>query len=102
MSTLVGKPAPRFSTRTIVDGFPVESYSLDQFLDKKYVSSLLSEGFHLCLSTELHAFQEKLSEFHARNVEVVGCSTDTLNPLGLAPDPEERRWHPGCEIPTPG
>ena len=35
MSSLVGKQAPHFNTRVIVDGFPVETYTLDQFQNKK-------------------------------------------------------------------
>ena len=78
MSTLVGKPAPNFNTRTIVDGFPVESYTLEQFRDKKYVVLFFyPKDFTFVCPTELHAFQEKLAEFHARNVEVIGASTDT-------------------------
>ena len=33
--------------------------------------------FTFVCPTELHAFQEKLPEFEARNVQVVGCSVDS-------------------------
>ena len=33
--------------------------------------------FTFVCPTELHAFQEKLQEFHDRNVELIGCSVDS-------------------------
>jgi len=78
MSTLVGKSAPQFTTRSIVDGLPVENFTLEQFLEKKYVVLFFyPKDFTFVCPTELHAFQEKLPEFRARNVELLGCSTDT-------------------------
>ena len=77
-TTLVGKKAPHFVTRAVVDGLPTESYSLDQFLGKKYVLLFFyPKDFTFVCPTELHAFQEKLQEFKDRNVEVIGASTDT-------------------------
>ena len=78
MSTLVGKPAPKFSARAVVNGRIEENLSLDQFLGNKYVVLFFyPKDFTFVCPTELHAFQAKLGEFHARNVEVIGCSTDT-------------------------
>ena len=73
MSTLVGKQAPHFNTRAIVDGIPVESYTLDQFHNKKYlVLFFYPKDFTFVCPTELHAFQDKLGEFAKRDVEVIG------------------------------
>lgn len=78
MSTLVGKTAPNFSTRAVIDGRIEEAYSLDQFLGKKYVLLFFyPKDFTFVCPTELHAFQAQLDAFKSRNVEVIGASTDT-------------------------
>jgi peroxiredoxin (alkyl hydroperoxide reductase subunit C) len=78
MSVLVGKTAPQFNTRAVVNGQVVENFTLSQFRDKKYVVLFFyPKDFTFVCPTELHAFQEKLAEFTKRNVEVIGCSTDT-------------------------
>jgi len=78
MSILVGKPAPYFNTRAVVNGRIEENFSLQQFHGKKYVVLFFyPKDFTFVCPTELHAFQAALGEFHARNVEVIGVSTDT-------------------------
>ena len=78
MPVLVGKKAPDFSTSAVVNGRIVENFTLKQFRDKKYVVLFFyPKDFTYVCPTELHAFQEKLSEFQKRNVEVIGASTDT-------------------------
>jgi len=78
MSTLVGKLAPNFTTRAVVNGVIEETLSLEQFLGNKYVVLFFyPKDFTFVCPTELHAFQACLDEFQARNVEVLGCSTDT-------------------------
>ena len=79
MSVLVGKKAPVFKAKAVVDGgVTVEDYSLDQFLGKKHVVFFFyPKDFTYVCPTELHAFQEKLGEFEKRNCAVVACSTDT-------------------------
>ena len=79
MSSLVSKKAPSFKAVAIVNGGEmVENFSLDQYIDKKYVVFFFyPKDFTFVCPTELHAFQEKLKEFESRNCAVVGCSTDT-------------------------
>lgn len=78
MSILVGKSAPKFNTRAVVNGKIEESFTLDEFLGKKYVVLFFyPKDFTFVCPTELHAFQAKLGEFKSRNVEVIGASTDT-------------------------
>jgi peroxiredoxin (alkyl hydroperoxide reductase subunit C) len=78
MAVLVGKPAPKFTAQAIVNGQIVEEFSLDQYLGSKYVILFFyPKDFTFVCPTELHAFQESLSEFEERDVAVVGCSTDT-------------------------
>jgi peroxiredoxin (alkyl hydroperoxide reductase subunit C) len=78
MSVLVGKTAPPFHAKAVVNGQIVENFSLDQYLEKKYVLLFFyPKDFTFVCPTELHAFQDKLHEFRKRNVEVIACSTDT-------------------------
>jgi len=78
MSILVGRKAPDFSTSAVVNGQIVDSFTLSQFRDKKYVVLFFyPKDFTFVCPTELHAFQAKLAEFRKRNVEVIGCSTDS-------------------------
>ncbi len=59
-------------------GKVVEDFSLDEFIGKKYVLLFFyPKDFTFVCPTELHAFQEALSEFESRGVQVVACSTDT-------------------------
>ncbi len=79
MSTLVGKKAPYFSAAAVVNGGTVQSdFSLEQYIGKKNVVFFFyPKDFTFVCPSELHAFQEKLAEFEARNTAVVACSTDT-------------------------
>ena len=79
MAILVGKKAPNFQVSAVIDGHTiVENFTLSQFHGKKYVVLFFyPKDFTFVCPTELHAFQEKLAEFKDRNVEVIGCSTDT-------------------------
>ncbi len=79
MSVLVGKKAPSFQAKAVVNGNTIVSdFNLDQFLGNKYVILFFyPKDFTFVCPTELHAFQDKLEEFEKRNVAVVACSTDT-------------------------
>lgn len=78
MPVLVGKKAPNFNAKAVVNGQIVDSYSLDQFLGKKYVVLFFyPKDFTFVCPTEIIAFQEYLSQFEERDTAVIGCSTDT-------------------------
>ena len=79
MSVLVGKPAPAFTAKALINGEEIiEDFSLEQYLGNKHVVLFFyPKDFTFVCPTELHAFQEKLTEFEKRNVAVVACSTDT-------------------------
>ncbi len=79
MAVLVGKKAPQFKAAAVINGEEIiEDFSLDQFLGSKYVILFFyPKDFTFVCPTELHAFQERLSEFKDKNVEVVAVSTDT-------------------------
>ncbi len=79
MSVLVGKKAPKFVAPAVIDGEEiVENFSLDQYLGKKHVIFFFyPKDFTFVCPTELHAFQEKISEFEKRDVAIVAASTDS-------------------------
>ena len=77
--SLVGKKAPSFSSKAVVNGYEiVENFSLDQYVGNKYVIFFFYPmDFTFVCPTEILAFQEKLTEFEKRGVAVVGCSNDS-------------------------
>ena len=79
MSVLVGKKAPSFSAKAVINGGEiVENYSLDQYVGKKYVVFFFYPAdFTFVCPTEIIAFQDKIAEFEKRNVQVVAASTDS-------------------------
>lgn len=79
MRTLVGKQAPEFKAKAVIDGHIIDDFSLKQYKDKgrHVIFFFYPLDFTFVCPTELHAFQDKHSEFAARNTEVVGCSIDS-------------------------
>ncbi|MBS0627932.1 MAG: peroxiredoxin [Verrucomicrobia bacterium] len=78
MSTLLmGQPAPTFSTNALVQGKIVPNFSLGSLLGKYVIFFFYPLDFTFVCPTELHAFQESLSEFQKRGAEVVACSVDS-------------------------
>lgn len=79
MAVLVGKKAPAFSAKAVVNGSHFEdNFSLEQFIGKKYVVFFFYPAdFTFVCPTELLAFQNKMKEFESKNVAVVGCSVDS-------------------------
>ncbi|MCC5915893.1 MAG: peroxiredoxin [Cryomorphaceae bacterium] len=79
MAVLVGKKAPSFEAAAVINGEEiVNNFSLDQYLGNKYVVLFFyPKDFTFVCPTELHAFQERLADFHKRDVEVIAVSTDT-------------------------
>ena len=79
MSVLVGKKAPLFCTKAVIEGGKIiDNYSLEQFIGKKTVVLFFyPKDFTFVCPTELFAFQDKIDEFKSRNVELIACSTDS-------------------------
>ena len=78
MAVLVGKPAPEFNVKAVVNGGEiVDSYTLSSLRGKYVLLFFYPLDFTFVCPTELHAFQEKLAEFEKRNVQVLGCSVDS-------------------------
>jgi peroxiredoxin (alkyl hydroperoxide reductase subunit C) len=79
MAVLVGKKAPAFSAKAVVNGGDIQNnFSLEQYVGKKYVIFFFYPAdFTFVCPTEIIGFQEKIKEFESRNVAVVGCSVDS-------------------------
>lgn len=78
MSTiLIGKQAPYFQEKAVVNGKLVEPFSLHDLLGKYVLFFFYPLDFTFVCPTELHAFQEKRGEFLERGAEIVGCSIDS-------------------------
>ncbi|MDO9154905.1 MAG: peroxiredoxin [Paludibacter sp.] len=79
MSVLVGKQAPAFNAKAVINGGEIiENFSLKQFEGDKYVVFFFYPAdFTFVCPTELIAFQDKAAEFAARNTVVIGTSTDS-------------------------
>jgi peroxiredoxin (alkyl hydroperoxide reductase subunit C) len=80
MSVLVGKQAPDFNVKAVKENQVIESFTLSQFKNKNYVILFFYPfDFTFVCPTELHAFQDHLSEFEKRGVQVIGASTDSIH-----------------------
>ena len=79
MSVLVGKKAPVFIAKAVVNGGEIiEDFSLSQFVGKKHVVFFFYPAdFTFVCPTEIIAFEERMKEFEDRNIAVVGCSVDS-------------------------
>ena len=78
MSVLVGQKAPDFNAKAVIGEKIVENFTLSQFEGEKYVVLFFyPKDFTFVCPTELHKFQENLAAFEERNVQVIGCSTDS-------------------------
>ncbi len=80
MTVLVGKQAPDFDVKAVLNGTEiVNSFKLSELtLKGKYVVLFFyPKDFTFVCPTELHAFQEKLDQFESKNVQLVGVSVDS-------------------------
>ena len=99
-SLLVGKKAPHFKAKAVVDGKIVEDFSLDLFTGKYVLLFFYPLDFTFVCPTELHAFQEKLQDFKAKGAQVVGCSVDSVfSHLAWVNTPKEKGGIEGVSYP---
>lgn len=75
--SLVGKKAPEFQAKAVVKDKTHDAFRLSDFAGKYVILFFYPLDFTFVCPTELHAFQEKLQEFEARNTQVIGCSVDS-------------------------
>ena len=77
MAVLVNKTAPDFTAAAVVN-HDFQEVTLSNYRGKKNVLLFFYPlDFTFVCPTELHAFQEKLSQFKAKNTEVLAVSVDS-------------------------
>ena len=74
---LVNKEAPDFCSKAVVNSQIVDEFKLSDYRGKYVVLFFYPLDFTFVCPTELHAFQEKLSKFEEKNVQVIAVSTDS-------------------------
>ena len=72
----VGKEAPDFEA-TAVSGGEFKNIKLSDYRWKFVVVFFYPLDFTFVCPTELHAFQEQITKFESKNVQVIGCSVDS-------------------------
>ena len=75
---LIGKTAPYFSAKAVVNGSIIEEFSLRDLTGSYVVFFFYPLDFTFVCPTELHAFEEAQEEFEKRNCKVVACSVDSV------------------------
>lgn len=75
--TLVGKKAPQFVAKAVVNGEIEENFDISTYFGKYIVLFFYPLDFTFVCPTELHAFQDKLNEFKQRDAVVMACSVDS-------------------------
>ncbi|VDK61198.1 unnamed protein product [Cylicostephanus goldi] len=73
----IGKPAPEFTTKAVVDGDFVD-VSLHDFKGKYVVLFFYPMDFTFVCPTEIIAFSDKVGEFKKIDTAVLACSTDSV------------------------
>lgn len=75
--TLVGKKAPEFKAKAVIKNTINDFFSLSKHQDKYLIFFFYPLDFTFVCPTELHAFQDKLSEFKKKECEIAACSIDS-------------------------
>ncbi len=79
MSVLVTKQAPDFSVDAVLPDGSIANISLAQYRGKYVVLFFYPFDFTFVCPTEIIAFDKRLEEFSKRNVQVLGCSIDSVH-----------------------
>lgn len=78
MSVLVGKRAPSFRAKAVINNEVENEFSLDRYLGKKHVLFFFYPAdFSSVCPSEVLAFQDRLHEFEQKGVAIVACSVDS-------------------------
>lgn len=97
---LIGRSAPHFKAKAMINGKIVDDFSLSDFQGKYVIFFFYPLDFTFVCPTELHAFQEELEQFKARGAQVVGCSVDSwYTHLAWANQPKNQGGIQGIEYP---
>ena len=77
MAVLVGKAAPEFAANAVYGNNEIKELKLSDYKGKYVVLFFYPLDFTFVCPSELIAFDHRLEDFKARNVEVIGCSIDS-------------------------
>jgi peroxiredoxin 2/4 len=77
MAVLVGKAAPEFAATAVYGNNEIKELKLSDYKGKYVVLFFYPLDFTFVCPSELIAFDHRLEDFKARNVEVIGCSIDS-------------------------
>ena len=100
MNRLIGRQAPEFKAKAVVDGKIIEHFSLSECQGKYVVLFFYPLDFTYVCPTELIAFQESLEEFEKRNTCVIGCSVDShFSHMAWLGTPRQKGGIQGVEYP---
>lgn len=76
---LVGKPAPSFRAKAVINGKIVGDFSLSHYLGQYVVFFFYPLDFTYVCPTEIVSFQEAQAAMEKRGAQVVGCSVDSAH-----------------------
>jgi peroxiredoxin (alkyl hydroperoxide reductase subunit C) len=77
MGVLVGRKAPDFKVKAAIKNEIVSDFTLSQYRGKYVLLFFYPLDFTFVCPTELHAFEERLSECASKNCAIIGCSVDS-------------------------
>lgn len=96
---LVGITAPDFSCKAVIDG-EIKDINLSDYKDQMRVLFFYPLDFSFVCPTELHAFQDALSEFEKRKAVILGVSVDSVySHLAWLAQPKEQGGIKGVTYP---
>lgn len=78
MAVLVGKAAPDFTAVAVHGNNEIKPLKMSDYKGKYVVLFFYPLDFTFVCPSELIAFDHRLKEFEARNVQVIGCSIDSM------------------------
>lgn len=96
---LIGKLAPHFSCKAVINN-EIKDVSLDDYKNQVKVVFFYPLDFTFVCPTELHAFQDALSEFEKRKTAVLGISVDSVySHMAWLEQPKEQGGIAGVTFP---
>lgn len=99
MPAIIGQKAPAFKGQAVVDGV-IKEISLDDFKGQYVVFFFYPLDFTFVCPTEIVAFSDRVKEFEAIGVKVVGCSVDShFSHLAWINTPRNKGGLGGCNYP---
>ena len=77
MSVLVQQPAPDFEAQAVMPDGTFKAVKMSDFQGKYVLLFFYPLDFTFVCPTEIIAFSDRIAEFEALNVQVLGCSIDS-------------------------